>query len=69
IKVRQSWTFIGNFTRLAAARLSRLVLPEAKDSREIRSEPSLKFFGFFSKKDLRDTPGIVYTNNSAHQAY
>ena len=29
----------------------------------------LKFFGFFSEKDLRDTPGIVYTNNSAHQAY
>ena len=30
---------------------------------------SLKIFYFFSKKDLRDTPGIVYTINSAHQAH
>ena len=48
IKVRQSWTFIGNFTRLAAAGLSCLF---RRLRAEMRQEAAhTKFFHFFEKK-------------------
>ncbi len=48
IKVRQSWTFIGNFTRPAVAGLSCLF---RRLRAEMRQEAAhTKFFDFFQKK-------------------